>query len=145
MPEARLSRLWHCPCKMMKTAGDLPVPEGNPPARKIVGREFHRHAVTRQHADVVLAHLAAQVAEHGVLVLQLDGEHRVRQRVDHFAVDGDGVRVLAADALFGRRRRSGGANRWLAVLLLLLCQIVPPQSKGTFMCSSGGAMPQPSR
>jgi hypothetical protein len=51
------------------------MPKRNPSPGQIMGRKFHRDAVAGQDADVVLAHLAAQVAEDGVAVLQLDGRY----------------------------------------------------------------------
>ena len=93
------------------------VAEGDPAAGEIVRRELDRDTVSRQHADVILPHLATQVAEHAVLVLQLHHEHGVRQGVDHLAINGDGIGILAPGALFGRRRSgSGGTHGRLAVL-----------------------------
>src|SRR5438270_1952213 len=59
-------------------------------AGQVVGRQLHDHAVLGQDADVVLAHLAADVGEHPVPVLQLDPEHRVGQRLDDATLDLDG-------------------------------------------------------
>src|SRR4051812_31478674 len=57
---------------------------------QVVGRELHDHAVLGQDADVVLPHLAADVGEHPVPVLQLDPEHRIGQRLDDATLDLDG-------------------------------------------------------
>src|SRR3954470_13336192 len=59
-------------------------------AGQVVGRELHDHAVLGQDADVVLAHLAADVGEHAVPVLQLDPEHRIGQRLHDATFDLDG-------------------------------------------------------
>src|SRR3954465_6896212 len=68
----------------------LLVPVDDATAGQVVGRELHDHAVLGQDADVVLAHLAADVGEHPVPVLQLDPEHRVGQRLDDATLDLDG-------------------------------------------------------
>src|SRR3954449_1971593 len=80
-------------------------------ARQVVGRELHDHAVLGQDADVVLAHLAADVGEHPVSVLQLDPEHRVGQRLHDATLDLDGP-VLLRHARHGLlTRRSGPVAR----------------------------------
>src|ERR671916_2361750 len=63
-------------------------------AGQVVGRELHDDAVLGQDADVVLPHLAADVGEHPVPVLQLDPEHRVGQRLDDATLDLDGPVLL---------------------------------------------------
>src|SRR5215472_8414808 len=55
----------------------------DPSSRQVVRRQLHRYLVSRQDADEVLAHLARDVSQHPVLVLQLHSEHGVRQRLDH--------------------------------------------------------------
>src|SRR4051812_36266331 len=69
-------------------------------AGQVVGRELHDHAVLGEDADVVLTHLAADVGEHPVSVLQLDPEHRVGQRLDDATLDLDGP-VFLCHALHG--------------------------------------------
>ncbi|KXV38380.1 hypothetical protein AD936_13090 [Gluconobacter japonicus] len=54
--------------------------EGDPALGKIVWRHFNVYAVTGQNANTVLAHLAARVSENGVLVVECDAEHGVRQQ-----------------------------------------------------------------
>src|SRR4051794_25321472 len=49
---------------------------------EVVGRELHDDPVLGEDADVVLAHLAADVGEDLVSVAQLDAEHRVRQSLE---------------------------------------------------------------
>src|SRR4051794_13383755 len=63
-------------------------------AGQVVGRELHDHAVLGEDADVVLTHLAADVGEHPVSVLQLDPEHRVGQGLDDATLDLDGPVLL---------------------------------------------------
>src|SRR5260370_7656465 len=55
----------------------------NPAARQIVRRKLHRDFVSRQNPDEILAHFAGNVRQDLVLVLQLNAEHRVRQRLHH--------------------------------------------------------------
>ena len=61
---------------------------------QVVGRQLHHDAVLGQDADVVLPHLAADVREHLVTVLQLNAEHRIGQGLDHAALDLDGTVFL---------------------------------------------------
>src|SRR3712207_179994 len=63
-------------------------------ARQGVGGELHDHAVLGQDPDVVLPHLAADVGEHPVPVLQFDPEHRVGQWLDDTTLDLDGPVLL---------------------------------------------------
>src|SRR4051812_25766737 len=72
----------------------LLVPVDDATAGQVVGRELHDHAVLGQDADVVLTHLAADVGEHPVPVLQLDPEHRVGQGLDDATLDLDGPVLL---------------------------------------------------
>src|ERR1700758_1951305 len=61
---------------------------------QVVGRQLHHHPVLGQDADVVLTHLAADVGEYLVSVLQLNAEHRIGQGLDHAALDLDGTVLL---------------------------------------------------
>src|SRR5437879_2997916 len=63
----------------------------DPAAGQIVRRQLDLDPVTGKNADEVHAHLAAYVGEHPVAVLQLHAEHRVRQGLDHGALDLDRV------------------------------------------------------
>src|SRR5438874_10852923 len=51
-------------------------------AGQVVRREFYCYLISGENPDEVLAHLAGNVREDLVLVLQLDAEHRVWQRLD---------------------------------------------------------------
>ena len=58
-------------------------------AFQVVRGQFHDDAVLGEDADVVLAHLATDVSENLVPVVQLDTEHRVLQGLDNAALDLD--------------------------------------------------------
>src|SRR4051812_31103238 len=103
----------------------LLVPVDDATTGQVVGRELHDHAVLGQDADVVLAHLAADVGEHPVPVLQLDPEHRVGQRLDDATLDLDGP------VLF-RHTRHGLLTRWSA-------PIPVPRTDALVDCRTGGA------
>src|SRR5690349_16897778 len=60
------------------------------PAGQVVWRQLHHDPVLGQDADVVLAHLAADVGQDLVAVGELYPEHRVRERLDYPALDLDG-------------------------------------------------------
>src|SRR3954468_1737411 len=88
-------------CRWAVAVERLLVAVDDATAGQVVGRELHDHAVLGQDADVVLTHLAADVGEHPVPVLQLDPEHRIGQRLDDATLDLDGPVLLrhALDAL----------------------------------------------
>lgn len=96
-------------------------------ACEIVGREFNYDAVAGEDANVVLSHLAGKMTEDGVPILQLDGEHRIGQRIDNSTVDGDRIRILMARPFDDGRGRCRRADRprWLTVGGFL-CQTVAP-------------------
>src|SRR3989337_164107 len=56
--------------------GQLFVPVRNPAPREIIRREFNRHPVAVENPNVVLAHLAGDIGQHLVPVLQLHSEGR---------------------------------------------------------------------
>jgi NhaP-type Na+/H+ or K+/H+ antiporter len=58
-------------------------------AGQVVRRQLDHHPVLGEDPDVVLTHLAADVCEDPVSVLQLHAEHRVRQGLDDPAFDLD--------------------------------------------------------
>src|SRR4051794_35831822 len=74
--------------------GSLLVAVDDAAAGQVVGRELHDHAVLGEDADVVLPHLAADVGQDLVTVLQLHAEHRVGERLDDPALDLDGPVLL---------------------------------------------------
>src|SRR5665811_2155075 len=65
-------------------------PVRDPASAEVVGRQLHLDLVAGQDADVVHAHLAGDMGEHFVVVVEVDPEHRVGQSLDHFAFYLDG-------------------------------------------------------
>ena len=59
------------------------MPIDDPAAAEVVGRHLDTHAVARQDADAVGAHLAGHVRQDLVAVVQLHPEHGVRERLDN--------------------------------------------------------------
>src|SRR5262245_16302606 len=68
-----------CRIALVGTRKPLLVAVGDSSAIQVVRRELDLHAVTGQDADVVAAHLAGDVTEDHVVVVELDAEHRVRE------------------------------------------------------------------
>src|SRR4051812_33129956 len=84
-------------CRRPAEAGlgqDLLVPVDDPATRQVVRRQLHHDPVVREDADVVHTHLAADVCQDLVAVLELDLEHGVRKRLDDSALDLDGTLLL---------------------------------------------------
>src|SRR6478609_8367796 len=69
--------------------GWLLVAVDDPTSCEVIRRELHHHAVLREDADVVLAHLAADVGEHLVTIAQLHAEHRIGQGFSDRALELD--------------------------------------------------------
>src|SRR5438093_8295928 len=65
---------------------NLLVAVGDAAAIEIVGRELDLHTVAGEDADVVAPHLARDVPEDLVFVVQLHLEHRVGQRLGDLAL-----------------------------------------------------------
>ena len=61
---------------------------------QVVRGELHDDSVLGQDADVVLPHLAADVGENLVSVLQLNAEHCIGQGFDYATLDLDGTVFL---------------------------------------------------
>src|SRR5690606_15310897 len=72
----------------------LLVAVDDPAAGQVVRAQLDHHPVLREDPDVVLTHLARDVSENLVPVAQLDAEHRVRQSLDHGALDLDDTVLL---------------------------------------------------
>jgi hypothetical protein len=70
-------------------ASEIQVAEGDTALGQVVRREFERHLVTRQDADVVLAHLAAAVGDQLMAVVERHAVARVGQDFGHCAVHFD--------------------------------------------------------
>src|SRR6266542_1677779 len=66
-------------------------PIGDPAAGEVVRGQLHLHAVTGQDPDEVHPHLAADVGQHPMAVLEFHPEHRVREWLDHGPLDLDRV------------------------------------------------------
>ncbi len=67
------------------------VPVGDATSAEVVGGEFHLHAIARKDADVVHPHLARDVGQNFVTVLELHLEHGIGQRFLDRALQYDGV------------------------------------------------------
>src|SRR3954453_6851767 len=65
----------------------LPVPVDDAGAVEVVGRELAADPVAGQDPDPVAPHLSRHVTEHDVVVVELDPEHGVRERLDHLALE----------------------------------------------------------
>ena len=63
----------------------------DPAARQVVGRKLYSHAVAGQDPDEVHPKLSGDMRQHAVPVLQLYGEHGVRQWLDYRAFDLDRI------------------------------------------------------
>src|SRR3972149_4202524 len=70
----------------------------DPATRQVVRRQLDADPVARKDPDEVHAELAADVGEYPMTVLELDGEHRIGQRLDDRTLDLDRI-------LLGHRRR----------------------------------------
>src|SRR3954464_8350623 len=73
---------------------ELLVAVDDPAARQVVGRQLHDDLVLGEDPDVVLTHLAADVRQDLVPVLELHPEHRIGQGFDDPALDLDGAVLL---------------------------------------------------
>jgi heme-degrading monooxygenase HmoA len=71
------------------TRPDLPVAVDDSRAVEVVWRQLAAHTVAGKDADAKAAHLAGDVTEHDVLVVELHAEHRVREGFDDFALEFD--------------------------------------------------------
>src|SRR3984957_5269543 len=71
-----------------------------PAARQIIRRELHRYLVARQNPDEIFPHLAGNMRQHLMLVLELHAKHRIWQRLNHRGHDFYGVLFGNARAAF---------------------------------------------
>src|SRR2546429_1092574 len=112
--------------------GLLLVAEGNPAARQVVGGELDPNPVADQDPDVELSHLPRGICQDRLAGLELDLEHRVRQRLDHLGVHLDRL-FFAGTGLLDLQRNNarpqrGGAPPPLPVATVLApnVAILPP-------------------
>src|SRR5919204_4526302 len=61
------------------TVALIPDPSRNSPSLEVIWRQLDEHLVARHDANEVHPHLAADVRQHRVSLLELDLEHRVRK------------------------------------------------------------------
>src|SRR3954451_24841397 len=66
-----------------------PMPVDDPRAVEVVRRDLDAHPIPRQDPDAETPHLARDVPEHDVAVVELHPEHGVRERLDHLAFELD--------------------------------------------------------
>src|SRR4029450_9262798 len=64
---------------------------GDATPAEVVGRELDLHTITREDADVMHAHLAGDVGQDLVPVLQFDTEHRVGEGFGHRPLQDDRI------------------------------------------------------
>src|SRR6266516_2030722 len=69
----------------------LLVPVHHTASCEVVRRQLHQDPISRQDPDVVHPHLAGDVGQHQMIVVQLHSEHGVRQRLDDRPLDLDRV------------------------------------------------------
>ena len=63
------------------------MPVNDPRAVQVVGGELAANAIAREYADPEAPHLAGHMSKDDVLVVELHAEHRVRQGLDHLALE----------------------------------------------------------
>src|ERR671921_1571658 len=108
-----------------------PEPVSDPSPAQVVGAQLHLHPVARQYTDVVHPHLARDVRQHVVPVLQLDPELRVGQRLGYGAFNlydvffGQGPPLLSSSQVVTRWLKP---NKYLTTSDLPL----PPKSAARY-------------
>ena len=65
---------------------------------QVVRAELHHYAVLRKDPDVVLTHLSRDVSKDEVTVCQFHTERRIRQRLNHSALNLDDTVLLGHDS-----------------------------------------------
>lgn len=93
----------------MQALGGLLEAVGDAAAVQVVHRQLHGHAVAGQDLDVVHAHLAGNVGEDGVAILEFHLEHRVGQSFEHRALEFDYIflsqKLLLQNGLIKQQRK----------------------------------------
>src|SRR4029450_1561880 len=64
---------------------------GDATSTEVVGRELNLHLVAGEDADVIHAHLAGDVGQNLVAVLQLDTKHGIREGFDDLPLQDDRI------------------------------------------------------
>ncbi len=101
------------------------MPVSDSPSCEIVWGKFNSHSITRKNADVIRPHLAGEVTENIVTVIELNGEHCVRESIDHATFNRDGIWILSSRPFFNRGGGWSSGARWFSILWLLR-QMQPP-------------------
>src|SRR5690606_37454449 len=125
------------------------VAVGDATPGEVVGRELHLHPVTREDADVVHAHLAGDVGQHLVAVLELDTEHRVGEGLHDGPLHDDRIFLWFRQGGWllhvlwneGGRRRAGTTGSAESRLNMLARRVVETNSRRGGTCRS----PDPAR
>src|SRR5512141_1612828 len=87
------------PVRAVTPAPGLLRAENDPRPCQIIRRQFHRHLVARQDADIVHAHLARDMSQHYVAIFQLHPEGGVGEIFHNLP--------LHLDNVFFRHQRVG--------------------------------------
>src|SRR2546421_5302211 len=95
----------------------LLVAEDDPAPGQVVGRQLDPDAVADQDADVELSHLARGVGQDRLACLQLDLEHRIRQRLDHLGIHLDRLFLARRGFVLDQSVDAGPGCRGTASLL----------------------------
>ena len=89
---------------------ELPVSVGDPTAAEVVRTELDLDLVAREDSDVVLPHLPGDGREHGMSPVELNPEHRARERFDDLAFDLDLLFLGRQIPFSGAELRRGHAH-----------------------------------
>jgi hypothetical protein len=65
--------------------------EGNAATIEIVGGQLHSNHISLDDFNEKFSHLARNMRQHEVLILQAHPKERVREHLDHSACDFDGI------------------------------------------------------
>src|SRR4051794_29342193 len=92
-----------------------PMPVDDPRAVEVIGRDLDPHPIPRQDPDAEPSHLARDMSEDDVAVVELHPEHGVRERLDDLAFELDLLFLGQLDDPYVRRL---GALAGLSQLVL---------------------------
>lgn len=70
------------------------VSTGNPAAGGIVRRQLEGHAIARDHADRPDPHLARNMSQHALSIIQPDGIHGIGKHLDDRAFHRESLALL---------------------------------------------------